>query len=87
MLAEMVCTVELLALIAFAELVDIRQVFASCQPVGLWEVGELLATITANIEGSRWDGSLGLLGVATGVWWSGRAWVEGSFEVAFKGRT
>jgi len=47
MLPEMVCSEELLCLVAFAELVDMVQMLGTNVP--LRRVGEILAAVTADI--------------------------------------
>ena len=50
MLPEMVGAEEFLGLIALAELVDIGQMVVPFFPVGLGNVGEILAAITTDVD-------------------------------------
>ena len=84
MLPEVIGTEELLTLVAFTELVNGSQMFASYQPIGLWNVCELFAAVPTHVV--RCDGTRRTLWLAMTIriWRSCRARVECSFEVAFE---
>lgn len=60
-LTEMVCTEELLALVALPKLVHSDEVVAAFGPIRSWKVREILPTISTNVRGC-WDTGL--------LWWS-----------------
>ena len=47
-LAEVIGAEELLRLVAFAEFVDVVEMFGACLPS--WRVGEFLTTVTADVR-------------------------------------
>jgi hypothetical protein len=53
----MICTEELLALVALAELVDGYEVVAAFGPIRSWEVREVLPTVSTNVRGC-WNAGL-----------------------------
>ena len=83
-LSEMICTVELLALVALAELVYVCQVLASCQPVRLRAVRELFAAVSADVERRDRARRMLRLGLAGRVGRVRGARVEGSLEVSLE---
>lgn len=84
MLPKVIGAIELLALVALAELMNVCQVFASCQPVGLRKIGKLFATIPTHVERGDRAGRVLRLNMAACVGRSCRARVEGGFKVAFE---
>lgn len=81
MLSEMICTEELLALVAFAKFVYGREVVATSYPILSREVGKLITTVSTHIvvRGNTrllWWSMIGI-----GVWRNSVAWVEGGLIV------
>lgn len=56
MLPEMIRAVELLGIVAFPELVHARQMLKSAVPVGLREIREVFAAVSASIMGGTRTG-------------------------------
>lgn len=83
-LSEVVGAIELLALVALAELVDVCQMLSSCQPVRLRKVRKLFATVAADISLCDCAGRVGRLTVAAGIGRGCGARVEGGLEVALE---
>ena len=48
-LSKMIRTEKLLCIVALPKLVHTRQMLKTAVPIGLWEVGKLIATITARV--------------------------------------
>lgn len=81
-LTEMICTEELLALVALAELVDGHKVVAAFGPIRSWEVRKVLPTVSTNIRG-RWNAGLWWRSVVDiSVWRDRITWMKGGLIIA-----
>ena len=84
-LPEVIGTVKLFTLIAFAEFVNVCQVLTSCQPIGLWDIGKFFSAVSTYIIRCDGAGRMLWLRMTACVRRNCRAWMEGSLKIPFEG--
>ena len=83
-LSEVVCAVELLALVTLSKLVDSSEMVTTCVPIRCRDVGKLLTAVSTNIKLGRHPRWLWWSVIGIGIGRNGIARMESGLVVTVK---